>query len=107
VKVAYWATAQVVGRVGPTVFLPRPKVDSVLVRITRRPQPATPADPERLFALVRAGFGQRRKMLRRSLADLVDGPDFDRAGIAPESRAEQLSVTDWGRLAGAPEDRPE
>jgi 16S rRNA (adenine1518-N6/adenine1519-N6)-dimethyltransferase len=107
VKVAYWATAQVVGRVGPTVFLPRPKVDSVLVRITRRPQPATPADPERLFALVRAGFGQRRKMLRRSLADLVDGPDFDRAGIAPESRAEELSVTDWGRLAGAPEDRPE
>jgi hypothetical protein len=46
-------------------------------------------------------------MLRRSLADLVDGPDFDRAGIAPESRAEELSVTDWGRLAGATEDHPE
>jgi 16S rRNA (adenine1518-N6/adenine1519-N6)-dimethyltransferase len=107
VKVAYWATAEVVGRVGPSVFLPRPKVDSVLVRIARRSQPATPVDPERLFALVRAGFGQRRKMLRRSLAGLVDAGDFDRAGIAPESRAEQLSVTQWGQLAGAREEHPE
>jgi 16S rRNA (adenine1518-N6/adenine1519-N6)-dimethyltransferase len=107
VKVAYWATAEVVGRVGPSVFLPRPKVDSVLVRIARRSQPATPVDPERLFALVRAGFGQRRKMLRRSLAGLVDTGDFDRAGIAPESRAEQLSVTQWGQLAGARDEHPE
>ena len=36
VKVAYWADAEVVGRVGPSVFLPRPKVESVLVRIVRR-----------------------------------------------------------------------
>jgi 16S rRNA (adenine1518-N6/adenine1519-N6)-dimethyltransferase len=103
VKVAYWASAEIVGRVGPSVFLPRPNVESVLVRIVRRPQPATSADPDRLFALVRAGFGQRRKMLRRSLADLVDAADFVRAEIAPESRAEQLDVSQWGRLAGAPE----
>jgi 16S rRNA (adenine1518-N6/adenine1519-N6)-dimethyltransferase len=105
VKVAYWATAEVVGRVGPSVFLPRPKVDSVLVRIARRAQPATPADPDRLFALVRAGFGQRRKMLRRALSGLVEPGDFDRASVAPESRAEQLSVTQWGQLAGAPGER--
>jgi 16S rRNA (adenine1518-N6/adenine1519-N6)-dimethyltransferase len=107
VKVSYWATADVVGRVGPSVFLPRPKIESVLVRVTRRSQPATPADPDRLFALVRAGFGQRRKMLRRSLAGLVDAGAFDQAGIAPESRAEQLSVREWGQLAGAPGERPE
>jgi 16S rRNA (adenine1518-N6/adenine1519-N6)-dimethyltransferase len=103
VKVAYWASAEVVGRVGPTVFLPRPKVESVLVRILRRPRPATSADPERLFNLVRAGFGQRRKMLRRSLAGLVDADDFARAGIAPEARAEELDIDAWGRLAGPPE----
>jgi 16S rRNA (adenine1518-N6/adenine1519-N6)-dimethyltransferase len=103
VKVAYWANAEVVGKVGPSVFLPRPKVESVLVRIVRRPEPATTAAPERLFALVRAGFGQRRKMLRRSLADLVTMDDFSRAGVAPEARAEELSVEQWGRLAGAPE----
>src|SRR5439155_22756318 len=98
VKVAYWATAEVVGRVGPTVFLPRPKVESVLVRIVRRPAPASRADPARLFALVRAGFGQRRKMLRRSLAGLVGADDFDRSGIASEARAEEPSVIEWGRL---------
>jgi 16S rRNA (adenine1518-N6/adenine1519-N6)-dimethyltransferase len=99
VKVAYWADAEVVGRVGPNVFLPQPKVDSALVRIVRRAEPATSADPDALFALVRAGFGQRRKMLRGSLAGLVDATAFERAGISPESRAEQLSVADWGRLA--------
>jgi 16S rRNA (adenine1518-N6/adenine1519-N6)-dimethyltransferase len=99
VKVAYWATAEVVGRVGPNVFWPKPKVDSALVRIERRPAPATSADPDALFALVRAGFGQRRKMLRRSLAALVDADAFERAGISAEARAEELSVEDWGRLA--------
>jgi 16S rRNA (adenine1518-N6/adenine1519-N6)-dimethyltransferase len=103
VKVAYWADAEVVGRVGPNVFLPKPKVESVLVRIVRRAAPATTADYERLFTLVRAGFGQRRKMLRRALSGLVDADDFARAGVAPEARAEQLSVVEWGRLAGAPE----
>jgi hypothetical protein len=37
-------------------------------------------------------------MLRGALAGLVDVDGFARAGISPESRAEQLSVTDWGRL---------
>ena len=83
VKVAYWATARTVGRVGPDVFLPRPRVESTLVEIVRRPEPATQADPERLFALVRAGFGQRRKMLRRSLAGLAPPDAFAAAGIRP------------------------
>ncbi|HEX4819078.1 MAG TPA: 16S rRNA (adenine(1518)-N(6)/adenine(1519)-N(6))-dimethyltransferase RsmA [Acidimicrobiales bacterium] len=98
VKVAYWADAEIVGRVGPTVFLPQPRVESALVRIVRRATPATDADFDALFALVRAGFGHRRKMLRGALAGLVDVEAFDRAGISPESRAEQLSVADWGRL---------
>jgi len=101
VRVAYWATARIAGRVGPDVFLPRPRVESVLVEIERRPAPAVASDPERLFALVRAGFGQRRKMLRRSLGDLVAPDAFDAAGIAATARAEELSIEDWGRLADA------
>lgn len=101
VKVRYWATARLVGKVPPTVFVPRPKVDSALVEIVRREHPAVDADPERMFALVRAGFGQRRKMLRRSLAGLVDPEAFARAGVRPEARAEELSVEDWGRLTSA------
>jgi len=101
VKVAYWATAEVVGRVPPSVFLPRPRVESALVRIVRRPSPAVGADPDRLFALVRTAFGQRRKMLRRSLAGLVDPAAFGRAGVSPASRPQELAVEDWGRLADA------
>ena len=101
VKVAYWATAKVVGRVPPTVFHPVPKVESALVRIERRPEPAVgpEVDPDWLFRLVAAGFGQRRKMLRRSLVALVPPEAFSAAGIRPEARAEELSVDDWGRLA--------
>jgi 16S rRNA (adenine1518-N6/adenine1519-N6)-dimethyltransferase len=103
VKVAYWATAEIVGRVPPTVFLPQPKVESALVAIVRRPEPAVgpDVDPDRLFTLVRAGFGQRRKMLRRSLAGLVDDGAFAAAGVRPDARAEELSVEDWGRLAAS------
>ena len=103
VKVAYWATAAVVGKVPATVFLPRPNVESALVAITRRPTPAIADDvaPEELFALVRAGFGQRRKMLRRSLAGLVTIEQFATADVRPEARAEELDVNAWGRLCRA------
>jgi 16S rRNA (adenine1518-N6/adenine1519-N6)-dimethyltransferase len=106
VKVAYWATARVVGRVPATVFLPQPNVESVLLRIERRPSPAVAADPDVLFALVRTAFGQRRKMLRRSLAGVVDADAFDRAAIRPDARPEELDVLAWGRLADAVTDRP-
>jgi 16S rRNA (adenine1518-N6/adenine1519-N6)-dimethyltransferase len=99
VKVAYWAEARVVGLVPPTVFLPKPNVDSALVSIVRRPAPATDAPADRLFELVRAGFGQRRKMLRRSLSGLVGPGAFEAAGVRPEARAEELDVAAWGRLA--------
>ncbi len=99
VKVAYWAEARMAGLVPANVFLPRPNVESALVAITRRPRPAVDVDPDDLFPLVRAGFGQRRKMLRRSLAALVTAEAFERSGVRPEARAEELSVEDWGRLA--------
>jgi 16S rRNA (adenine1518-N6/adenine1519-N6)-dimethyltransferase len=54
-----------------------------------------------MFALVRAGFGQRRKMLRRSLAGLVAPEAFAMAGIDPQQRAEELGVAEWVRLAEA------
>ena len=101
VKVAFWATATVVGSVPATVFVPRPKVESALVRVDRRSTAVVDAsiDRRRLFALIEQGFGQRRKMLRRALAGTVDASGFACAGIRPEARAEELSIEDWGRLA--------
>jgi 16S rRNA (adenine1518-N6/adenine1519-N6)-dimethyltransferase len=106
VKVGYWAEARIAGLVPPTVFLPRPNVDSALVEIVRRPAPATAAPRERLFELVRAGFGQRRKMLRRSLAGLVGPEAFEAAAVRPEARAEELDVVAWGRLASCASSPP-
>jgi 16S rRNA (adenine1518-N6/adenine1519-N6)-dimethyltransferase len=103
VKVAYWASAKVVGKVPPTVFVPQPRVDSALVSIVRRAGgPAVPVDVApagRLFELVRTGFAQRRKMLRRALAGVVDDAAFACAGVRPEARAEELDLEAWGRLA--------
>lgn len=101
VKVAYHAEAEIVGHVPPTVFVPQPRVESVLVRIVRRPRPAVEADPDLLFSLVRQAFGQRRKMLRRSLAGRVPAEAFARAGIDPAARPEQLGIEAWGRLTRA------
>jgi 16S rRNA (adenine1518-N6/adenine1519-N6)-dimethyltransferase len=109
VKVAYWATAAVVGKVSASVFIPRPNVESVLVRLDRHPGGPRPTgdgrvgpgapEYERLFAVVRGGFAHRRKMLRRALLDLVDPEAFVAAGVDPTARAEELGLDAWERLA--------
>jgi len=109
VKVAYWGSARILGDVPPTVFVPRPKVTSSIIEITRRAEPAVgDVTPTELFTLVRRAFGQRRKMLRRSLAEVVTAEQFVAAEVSPEARPEQLDVIAWGRLAkvvGATGDR--
>jgi 16S rRNA (adenine1518-N6/adenine1519-N6)-dimethyltransferase len=100
VKVAFHATARIAGIVPPTVFLPRPNVDSALVEIVRHKEPIDDQINQKdLFSLVRMGFAKRRKMLRGSLAGRVSPEQFEEAEIAPTARAEELSVYDWMRLA--------
>jgi 16S rRNA (adenine1518-N6/adenine1519-N6)-dimethyltransferase len=101
VKVAYWATARIVATVPASVFVPRPKVESALADIRRRPSPAVDVSSESLFQLVRTAFGQRRKMLRRSLADVVEAGVFDAAGIDSRRRPEELDIAEWGALTSA------
>ncbi len=100
VKLRWWAEAAVVGRVPATVFIPQPRVESALLRVRRRPPPATAQPREQVFALVEQAFRQRRKMLRRSLSDR---PGFEsaatRAGVRPEARPEELSLAEWVALA--------
>jgi 16S rRNA (adenine1518-N6/adenine1519-N6)-dimethyltransferase len=110
VKVAYHATASIVGVVPPTVFMPRPKVDSAIVRFERRADP--PVDvpsAEGLFTLARAGFGQRRKTLRQALRPLLEArveAVLASAEIAPMTRAETLGLDQWAALARAAADEP-
>ena len=99
VKRAWWASAAVVGKVPPTVFHPKPRVDSALVALERHEPPGDEALRRAVFALVDAAFGQRRKMLRKSLVGVVDGERFEAAGVAPTARPEELALDDWVRLA--------
>lgn len=93
-----YTEASLVFTVPPQVFYPPPRVESAVVDMGRK---TAPEAAERAVELARAGFGQRRKMLRRSLASAVDDPIalLEEAGIAPTSRAEDLSPDDYLRLA--------
>ena len=102
VMLARWGTASIVGEVPRSVFLPEPRVDSVLVRFIRHersPIPTDGVDDERLDRVVRTAFGGRRKMLRRSLSGIVSLEHFEVAGVNPTDRPEQLALADFSRLA--------
>ena len=98
VKAQYWADTKVLGKVSPNVFLPVPKVDSAILQIIRKPSP-----PEVNYAnfsrLIQTAFQHRRKMIRKSLNTLVPLANFSIAEVSPQARPEELSVTDWVKLA--------
>ena len=99
---AQWrARARLAMKVNRAAFVPPPKVMSAVVHIVPGAQPdgVTAAGIERLTA---AAFGQRRKMLRRSLAALPGALDaLEALGIDPERRAETLAVADFVAIARA------
>jgi 16S rRNA (adenine1518-N6/adenine1519-N6)-dimethyltransferase len=102
VRVAYFAHAKVVGKVSASVFLPRPNVESALVEVTRLDQVAVSpqrVSEDQLFEIVRTAFQQRRKMLRRSLAGVLDEAAFERAQIDSTRRPEELTLEEFARLA--------
>ena len=87
-------------KVPPGAFRPPPKVDSAVVRLVPRPPEQVGIDDPRRFAdVVRAAFGQRRKTLRNALGGVCDADRIVAAGIDPQTRAEQLEVADFVRLA--------
>ncbi|HEX9682849.1 MAG TPA: 16S rRNA (adenine(1518)-N(6)/adenine(1519)-N(6))-dimethyltransferase RsmA [Acidimicrobiales bacterium] len=101
VKVAYWAEARIVGTVSREVFMPRPNVESSMVRVDRRRRPAVEGEPDLLFDVVRTAFGHRRKMLRRSLRGLLTEDQIAGAGIDPSDRPETLGLADFAALAAS------
>jgi 16S rRNA (adenine1518-N6/adenine1519-N6)-dimethyltransferase len=84
--------------VGPQVFIPPPPVDSVVITLQRLPAPPLAS---RAIEIAAAAFNQRRKMLRRSLVDVISAlPDIlVAAGISGDLRAEQLSPSAFVTLA--------
>jgi 16S rRNA (adenine1518-N6/adenine1519-N6)-dimethyltransferase len=106
VMVQQAAEVRVLFHVGSHAFFPRPAVTSTVFSLEPRPRPLAPVRDAALFAaVVRAGFGGRRKMLRRALGDAFGEPAVTTAlaaaGIAGTRRAEELSVAELARLADA------
>jgi 16S rRNA (adenine1518-N6/adenine1519-N6)-dimethyltransferase len=108
VFVQYHTRPEITARASRNAFLPPPAVDSAIVRLLVRREPAAPVRDEALFfQVVRATFQQRRKTLLNSLTTVpglardAAGAALAQAGIAPGRRGETLAVTDFARLADA------
>lgn len=110
VAVAYHAEAKILRRVPPTVFRPRPKVESAILRLVMRAEPAVEVDDEAFFFRVfRGAFQHRRKTVRNALlkSGLCDGDAvqidaaLNDAEIPPTIRPEKLGIQEYARLANA------
>ncbi|GAA5150225.1 16S rRNA (adenine(1518)-N(6)/adenine(1519)-N(6)) -dimethyltransferase RsmA [Microbacterium pseudoresistens] len=105
VKAAWYGPWRLCGTVSRQVFWPVPNVDSLLVGFVRAPEPRGSEDERRrTFAVVDAAFNQRRKMLRQALSGVFGSAAaasevLERAGVAPTSRGEALTVDDYHRIA--------
>ncbi len=105
VSVQFFARVRIVRTIAPGAFYPPPKVESAVVRLDVFERPgADRADVARLFEIVRAGFGEKRKQLRNSLAHGLALPpahvaaSLTRARIDPARRAETLTLAEWQTL---------
>lgn len=106
IRVAWRARAEIVRRVPAEVFWPRPRVESVLVRVTPLGQPPSDVDPGSLFRLIDEGFAQRRKTMANALRRLGLSSEeaasgLRECGIGERARAEELGLEDFIRLAEA------
>lgn len=105
VSVQFYAEPHIVARIPAGAFRPIPKVDSAVLRLERRPQPAVDVeDADVFFSVVRAGFAQRRKQLRNSLSVGLRRPAEEiasalaAAGIDPRRRPETLTLKEWEQV---------
>ncbi len=104
VRVAYRSTATKLRKVPPSVFWPRPRVGSVVVRLDRLSSPPVDVAEDRLWRVVDAGFAERRKTMRNALRRLgLGAADADAVlascGVASSARAEELSLATFAAIA--------
>lgn len=106
VAVQFYTEVALLFRVPRTVFMPRPEVDSAVVRLAMRSKPAVDVpDEELFFRIVRGAFGQRRKTLLNALSSALDCLTRDNikkilegAGIDPGRRGETLSLAEFAQV---------
>ena len=111
IAVQYYMTAKVAFIVPRTVFVPAPNVDSAILKMVRRDQPAVEVQDEKFFFKVsKASFVHRRKTLWNNLTSYFGKSEetkgkltaaLERADLSPSVRGEALSLEEFARLADA------
>lgn len=106
--VQYYAKPYIVANVPPNCFMPRPKVGSAVIRLTRHKEaPVAVEDEKLLFRIIRASFNQRRKTLANGVKNF-EGLDFDKdtiekaiaaCGFSPSVRGEALTLEEFAKFA--------
>ena len=106
--VQYYAKPYIVANVPPNCFMPRPKVGSAVIRLTRYEEPPVKVEEEKfMFDIIRAAFNQRRKTLRNALRNsgalelteelIRDG--IEQLGKGVDVRGETLTLEEFARLS--------
>jgi len=106
--VQYRMSPKIVAYVPPTVFMPAPKVDSAIIVLERRLDPAVQVKDDKLmFLLIKAAFAQRRKKILNALAAISPNEKtkeellsiLKNCGIDPGRRGETLTLVEYGRVS--------
>lgn len=111
VLVQYYCDTKIVRSVPPESFMPRPKVDSTVIRLTKLEKPRAHVEDEALFfKIVRMVFTMRRKTLSNNLKSLGYTREFieevlEAAGIDLKARGETLSVEKFAELSNVIKER--
>jgi 16S rRNA (adenine1518-N6/adenine1519-N6)-dimethyltransferase len=108
VSVQFYGHPQVLFRIKPGSFYPSPQVESAVVRVDVYDAPPVDTDDaDTFFRVVKAGFAQRRKQLRNTLASGLHLPPkevaarLQEAGVNPKRRAQALNLEEWARITRA------
>lgn len=107
ILVQYYCNAKVIRKVPPSSFIPQPKVESIVIKLDKLPQPRVTVRDEKLyFRIVRESFNMRRKTLWNAMKNLKLDKElledaFNKAGIDPKRRGETLSLEEFANLSNS------
>jgi 16S rRNA (adenine1518-N6/adenine1519-N6)-dimethyltransferase len=107
IAVQYYAETEMMMTVPHTVFIPKPNVDSAVIKLTKRNEPPVKVkDVDFMFEIVRACFAQRRKTIANNLKSFFGKEAKENielalknANIDPKRRGETLSISEYGKLS--------
>lgn len=107
ILVQYYCNTEIVRKVPPSCFIPRPKVDSIVIRLEKLEEPSVKVNNEKLFfEIVRHSFNMRRKTLWNATKNVkldkeLMAKAYEESGIDPKRRGETLSLAEFGALSDA------